>query len=280
MISSFEKIKLTELLKDFYTAVGIRISVFDDRFCLIAEYPETPPELCALIRRTPEGLAACRQCDAEAFCRAKKLRKAHSYVCHAGLTEAITPIQLNGGVVGYAIFAHLLPAEQYESTIEEICARCKMYCGSEKTLRDAAAKLEKYSAQKILASMRLLEAIASFLQMSNVVRWKNESLAFHVNDFISQNLAGDLSGESICNRFYISRTKLYRLSTQAFGMGIAQYVAFQRIEKAKELLADEDMSVAKIANLVGVNDYNYFCKLFRKSVGVSPGTYRKNLRRV
>ena len=37
MISSFEKDKLNKLLKDLHTAVGIRISVFDENFQLITE---------------------------------------------------------------------------------------------------------------------------------------------------------------------------------------------------------------------------------------------------
>lgn len=117
-------------MKDFYVAIGMRISVFDDQFRLITEYPQHPPELCAMIRSTEKGFAACKKCDEEAFLRARKMHTAHSYVCHAGLTEAITPILLDREVMGYAIFAHLLPAENYREHVDEICKRCKDYCDS------------------------------------------------------------------------------------------------------------------------------------------------------
>ena len=116
MINSYEKEKLSSLLKDFYVAIGMRISVFDDQFRLITEYPQHPPELCAMIRSTEKGFAACKKCDEEAFLRARKMHTAHSYVCHAGLTEAITPILLDREVMGYAIFAHLLLPKIIEST--------------------------------------------------------------------------------------------------------------------------------------------------------------------
>ena len=45
MVSSFETDGLNELLKDFYTVVGIRISVFDDEFGIVTEYPREMPEL-------------------------------------------------------------------------------------------------------------------------------------------------------------------------------------------------------------------------------------------
>ncbi len=275
MLSTSETEKLHSLLKDFYTVAGIRIAVFDSAFNKLTEYPSTPPGICAIIRADADGEAACRQCDEQAFARAKKMRKAHSYVCHAGLTEAITPIQLNGNIVGYAIFAHLMPSENYECTVGRICASCKKYCADEAALRAAADKLKRYSATEIAAAMRLLEAVACFLQLSSVVNWKNEDLAYGINEYINTHLAERLSCDEICDRFFISRTGLYKLSLKSFGMGIGQYIAYRRTERAKELLADENLSVAGIAAAVGIPDYNYFCKVFRRQTGTSPARFRR-----
>ena len=125
MISSFDRENLDKLLQDFYTAVGIRISIFDDEFRLVTEYPKTAPAFCSNIRKTQAGRTACRNCDNEACKRAKRLRKPHIYTCHAGLTEAITPIQLGGGVLGYAILAHMLPAEGREEAVAEACRKAE-----------------------------------------------------------------------------------------------------------------------------------------------------------
>ena len=51
----------------------------------------------------------------------------------------------------------------------------------------------------------------------------------------------------------------------------------KRIQKAKELLRDESLSVEAIAEQVGYNDYFYFTKVFKKNTGISPSKYRKNL---
>ncbi len=58
-------------------------------------------------------------------------------------------------------------------------------------------------------------------------------------------------------------------------MGIAQYVTYKRLERAKELLRESNSTVAAISAQVGVDDYNYFCKLFRKHEGCTPMQYRK-----
>ena len=73
MISFFDVENLNVFLQNFYTAVGIRISVFDDEFRLVCEYPKEPPRYCALIRSTKGGPSACRNCDVAAFQKTKEM---------------------------------------------------------------------------------------------------------------------------------------------------------------------------------------------------------------
>jgi two-component system response regulator YesN len=46
------------------------------------------------------------------------------------------------------------------------------------------------------------------------------------------------------------------------------------MERAKALLADPYVSVAEVANRIGYEDPNYFVRVFRKTVGVSPNRWR------
>lgn len=276
MISSFEKNSMRDLLKDFYAIVGIRISIFDDEGNAVTEYPDEAPDICKLIRRTDEGARACRDCDADAFKRAKKLREPHVYTCHAGITEAITPIQLGGGVIGYAIFAHMMSEENYENAVAEVCRRCEKY-GDPEEIGTAVKKIKKQSKERILACVKMLDAIAAYLQISKLASWKNEDISRQIDSFIDANIKEELSSDVICKHFFISRTKLYQIAMQSFGMGISQYVSYKRIEKAKELMLDDSLTIAHVAREVGIDDYNYFCKMFRKSIGVPPGKYRNTV---
>ena len=61
------------------------------------------------------------------------------------------------------------------------------------------------------------------------------------------------------------------------GLSFSEYITSKRIQKAKELLADESLSVESIAEQTGYNDYFYFIKVFKKNTGISPSKYRKNL---
>lgn len=275
MSSFFDVKKLNQLLKDFYTAVGIRISVFDERFCLVTEYPTNAPKYCSYIRTTAQGAEGCRQCDLAACKRAKKQQTAHIYVCHAGVTEAITPIRFENGVLGYVILAHMMPLEQYDAAFERALSLCEQY-GLDKTLgREYLSEITPHSREEIMACTHLLDAVSSYLYVANLVKKNGNDLANRIDGFIRENLHLKLSSNVLCKQFLISRTKLYMLSTENFGMSISQYVCSLRINAAKKLLKESTLSILEISASVGFSDENYFCKLFKKATNVTPSAYRK-----
>lgn len=273
MISYFDSQNLDKLLRDFYLAVGIRISIFDDEFNLVVEYPKQAPEFCRLIRCGERGREGCKNCDMQACNRAKKLRKPHIYTCHAGITEAITPIQFGGGVLGYAILAHMLPRENYDGAVERACALAVGYGVNIGDAQRAIGGITKRSKEQIDAAVSLLDAVASYVYIQNLVKWKNEDISKNIDKYIKDNLDKPLSSEQLCRQFNCSRTALYNLSMQSFGRGIMQYINYCRIERAKSLLTEGE-SITQTASLCGFAEYNYFCKVFRKSTGLSPKTYQ------
>ena len=279
MISSFDIQNLDKLLKDFHTAVGIRISIFDNEFQLVTEYPKVAPSFCTLIRSTEAGESGCHKCDMEACERAKKMRKPHIYTCHAGITEAITPIQLGGGVVGYAILAHMLPTENYKESVGKACDLAEGYgISRQKSLR-AISSITSKSTEEIHAAVSILEAVSSYVYIKNLAVWKNEDISSDIEKYIKANLDKPLSSEGLCKQFNVSRSNLYQISLNAIVMGIKQYIAYCRIEKAKQLLLEE-YSISEIAEACGYGEYNYFCKVFKKATGMSPTEYRKSKRKV
>lgn len=74
----------------------------------------------------------------------------------------------------------------------------------------------------------------------------------------------DCSYAHICRRF-----------KQRFSVSPLTYVTTIRINNAKQLLHDNDISIAHIANKTGYNDPAYFSRMFRKHTGLSPKQYQK-----
>ena len=78
----------------------------------------------------------------------------------------------------------------------------------------------------------------------------------------------DLSGYSVSH--------FRRLFVKNYGVSPQEYLLNYRISKAKEILIDEeDKSVDEIAELLGMCNSSYFCKIFKKKTGMSPHKYKK-----
>ena len=59
------------------------------------------------------------------------------------------------------------------------------------------------------------------------------------------------------------------------GMNYSEYLTYVRIEAAKQMLTNSDEKISVIASQVGYDDQFYFNRLFKRTVGISPGEYRK-----
>lgn len=61
------------------------------------------------------------------------------------------------------------------------------------------------------------------------------------------------------------------------GVTVTEYIKNLRIKKAKEFLADTDMSILKIAQRVGYEHNSSFTRIFKESEKISPAEFRKTI---
>ena len=274
MKTSFDLERLKSFLKYFYSAVGIKISVFDEGFNMITEYPEDINEYCRLIREDEKGRDGCRLCDRAACLEAKRRRGIYVYTCHAGLTEAVAPIMLGEGILGFVILAHMLPEERLAEAKENAVLKAEKYGVKREAAKAALGLIEPRGSERITASAKLLEAIATYLRASELVSLGMEDLSGRIAKYVEERISERLDTSEICDTFFISRTKLHTLAVASFGMSISQYISQKRLAKAKKLLS-ENRSIESISEECGYSSANYFAKVFGKAFGISPSEYRK-----
>ena len=127
MVPVFNIIKLEPFLKDFFNLTSIRITIFNENFEEIIAYPSSIAPACKLLR-TDIGAAKNCVCNDQDACKmAKSKRSTYIYRCHAGFTEAITPIQLCNIVVGYLFFGHIFSYTNRENGYLNISKCCSKY---------------------------------------------------------------------------------------------------------------------------------------------------------
>ena len=99
-----------------------------------------------------------------------------------------------------------------------------------------------------------------------------EALKKHMRE----NLATGMSVSTMADMAGFSRSHFARLFKEAEGISPRDYVEDLRLRKALSLLYSRTLSVKEIAFACGIPDVNYFCRLFRRHTGMSPGEYRRS----
>lgn len=279
MISSFNIEKLTAMLRDFYTVTRIRITVFDENFHEIAAFPKEIAPFCRLIRTDPQACAICARCDREACQAAAKRHGIYIYQCHAGLKEAIMPIYLGSLVIGYLFFGHVFAYGSYEEGWKVIEEKCADYQIRIPDLKAASLKQPLMTEAYILSAANLMQTIAAYLCMERLATLRQENLPVQIDNYIQEHLTEDIDVKDICARFQIGKTRLYEIARESYGIGIAEFIRRQRIEKAKSLLrSSPGLTISEVASCCGFQDYNYFFTVFRKLTGKSPKEFSSEKR--
>ena len=83
-----------------------------------------------------------------------------------------------------------------------------------------------------------------------------------------------LADEAHMNKFYLSHA-----FKKEYGVSPINYMTSRRIEESKYLLAETDLSLSQIAQLLGFSSLSYFSQVFRRTQEISPMEYRQNNRR-
>lgn len=96
-----------------------------------------------------------------------------------------------------------------------------------------------------------------------------------VINYINLNLASSLSLKELAAMCYISPPYLSNLFKHEVGITLTDYINSQRIHRAARLLTTTDSKIATIAEMVGILDGNYFTKIFKRVMGMTPTEYRK-----
>ena len=264
--------ELMRVLKDFHNLTNFLITVFDAERNNVVSYPNRMCDFCNEVRKSPSLRKKCIASDNEGLDTCDKIGKPCIYKCHMAVTEAIAPIKFNDIAVGYLMFGQIRANGSKE--IKDMARLANEMHGI--SLTDSMIDSMTSASDEIISSaLNMMTMCAEYLYSNEIIKNDIGIIAERLKSHVASNLSSDLSTESVCEKFYISRTKLYRLSTDIFGMGFSDYVRDQRIRAAKRLLRSTELSVAEVAERVGIGDPNYFIRSFKLRVGITPLQYRK-----
>lgn len=96
--------------------------------------------------------------------------------------------------------------------------------------------------------------------------------------FIQENYTQKITLQMMSDYLYLSKNYFVNLFKSETGESFVEYLTKYRIEKAKELLKDHKLKTSDVGAMVGIEDYRYFSKVFKKTAGMTPREYKEIIR--
>lgn len=153
-----------------------------------------------------------------------------------------------------------------------------------KCLDQISYPISKKETSDLLAHNNLVEFYdtlsISVKQVCESISSRNEdiqsSLQKQILDYINNNYTDpNMSRTQVADHFGISIYSLSRLFKSIIGIGLSEYITAKRMELSKQLLLITDKTITQIATEIGINDSNYFSKLFKTTWNMTPSRFRK-----
>jgi LacI family transcriptional regulator len=144
---------------------------------------------------------------------------------------------------------------------------------------EGAAMLERLLRGDAVSNTRLL-----IPPLGVITRQSTDVLAIGDHDvaealrYIRDHAAAAISVDDVSRSVVISRRQLERRFRAVLGRSVFDEIKRCRIERAKQLLNDTELTIPQIATASGFSTASYFTVVFGDEVGSTPGAYRKQVR--
>ena len=154
-----------------------------------------------------------------------------------------------------------------------------LFSGGGAAVREAALSLAVLEDEQGCAPGETASALAYslLLKLRTMPQQPGESLGSPLVEgalaIIQQELPFLEGVEELAGRLEVSAAHLSRVFSKKIGLSPGKYITRMRVEYAKLLLRDPDITITYVAEASGFANANYFAKVFRKETGMSPSEY-------
>jgi len=128
----------------------------------------------------------------------------------------------------------------------------------------------------------VLELIAKYISIANcekilVEKTKDEMLNKALA-YIEENLGEEITVERLAEVCHLHPTHFIRIFKKRMGVTPARFIKTKRLEYAKKLIEETEISLSQVAEKIGCSGLANFSKMYKSYFGVSPKNYRRHLR--
>ena len=143
-------------------------------------------------------------------------------------------------------------------------------------LENIRSKITLHEAKEIL--VQRISQICD--EVARVKGKKGDILAGQLKEYIEEHFEDpNLNNREIAEYFHMNISYLSTFFKEKTGMSPLTYIHKVRLENAKELLLNTELTLEEISAKVGCNNCVTLNRLFKKSEGITPAVYKKKYRK-
>ncbi len=237
--------------------------------------------VCRLITRTAKGRAACVRFARSVQDRLRTRLALCAQRCFAGFTELAVPIVVLGTPVAALFcgefFARKRVRREFDRWLRHL-RRQGIHLDAVRT-RERFLRTPVITPHNVWAIRHLLVSIARELQsmgnLSAANAVPNEPPCVRcARRFAVEPVGEGGATAAAAKEAHVTREYFCRAFKAAAGVTFSEYRARCRVEKAKELLSQDDCRITDVAFAAGFCSIPHFNHTFRRYAGVSPSAYR------
>ena len=131
--------------------------------------------------------------------------------------------------------------------------------------------VNEFKNQMTLISYKIINCLAENEKLINEQRFK-----FMVDNYLETNFYKNIGLIDVAKELGLTRNYFSSLFKKEVGENFVEYLTQYRIEIAKKKLADGNLPISKIAEMVGFNDVKYFFRVFKKYERITPKEYQQH----
>jgi len=115
---------------------------------------------------------------------------------------------------------------------------------------------------------------SNFLKNKNQI-FRKEKIITDVESYIKEHVKSKIVFDDVARKFNVSYSLLRKLFKEKTNMTLKQYHLMHRLNKAKDMIADSDLSFSEIAFQCGFENLQSFSKTFRAKEDTTPSAFRR-----
>lgn len=268
--------EVQSLLDHFCACFRIRILIYDaaGEVQKVGLNQQDAP-YCRLLQEKWFGEERCLQLDREMREQAVESRRMVSYCCHAGLHEAVCPLQARGRLLGHAMIGQFRTEATPPLSVRE-AARRRGIQGDLIREWDALPYIEKGRTQSVL---QMFSTLVDYIITKNWVTGKEYALLEAVTAYLEKNSHRRVPLEEVARSFHRSPSTISHMFKKKAGISFKRFQTELRLKQFEDYLeANPDAGIAEAALSAGYNDPLYFSNLYRRYRGFAPSAFAKTCR--